>query len=504
MNILGISAGFHDASITVVNEETGKIIFAGHSERYSGKKNDELLCPELLNEIELDSISKVAYYEDPVAKQMRQCYAGQGIEWNKITLRSTLKEVGLPLYSRNKLCPMGKTVTFEKHQHHKSHAAAGFQTSPFNEATVVVVDAIGEWDSATIWRAEYDDNGYAKYTKLWSQKYPHSLGLFYSAFTQRVGLKPLEEEFIFMGMAAWGENKWFDKIYNDFILDPAELKFKQNLHVGIDPLYLDGALDVDIAASVQSITEHLIDRLINKAKHLNSSPNLVFMGGVALNCVANANIGAHYDNIWVMPNPGDAGSSLGAAALTYGKKLQWEGPFLGYGIYGLYPVNDIIDELLENQIAGVATGRAEFGPRALGHRSLLADPRGDDIKDRVNDIKKRQRFRPFAPMILEEMAEEYFDMPAGWHKSPYMQTVAHCKKPKEFPAIIHIDGTSRVQTIGKEPEFAGVRELLEKWFVLTGCPMLLNTSLNIRGEPMVNSRWDADRFEDQYGIKVLS
>jgi carbamoyltransferase len=151
----------------------------------------------------------------------------------------------------------------------------------------------------------------------------------------------------------------------------------------------------------------------------------------------------------------------------------------------------------------VASGRAEFGPRALGNRSLLADPRGSDIKDKVNAIKRRQKFRPFAPVILEEYADQYFRMPNGFPTSPYMQTTAVCLKPNEFPAIIHHDGTSRVQTVAKDCG-SGIRELLEKWFVMTGCPMLLNTSLNIKGEPMVNDRNDADRFELRYGVKVIS
>ena len=146
------------------------------------------------------------------------------------------------------------------------------------------------------------------------------------------------------------------------------------------------------------------------------------MGGVALNCVANSKIDS-FDNIWIMPNPGDAGSSLGAAALSYKKKLNWQGPFLGCDIPGEYPVDQLLDLLLEKQIVGVASGRAEFGPRALGNRSLLADPRGDDIKDRVNEIKRRQKFRPFAPMILEEQAQAYFDLPKAWVHSPYMQSV---------------------------------------------------------------------------------
>jgi carbamoyltransferase len=161
-----------------------------------------------------------------------------------------------------------------------------------------------------------------------------------------------------------------------------------------------------------------------------------------------------------------------------------------------------LDALLHDKIVGVASGRAEFGPRALGNRSLLADPRGPEIKDRVNEIKRRQKFRPFAPVILEELVDQYFEMPKNWSASRYMQVVAKCKHPDKFPAIVHADGTSRVQTVPKDA--SGIRELLEKWYLMTDCPMLLNTSLNIRGEPMVNDRSDADRFEKLYGIKVLS
>jgi len=270
----------------------------------------------------------------------------------------------------------------------------------------------------------------------------------------------------------------------------------------MDPFFEQGADKYDIAASSQALVETLITTVIGKARRLGHSKNLVYGGGVALNCSANRLLGNYYDNIWIMPNPGDAGSSLGAAALGYRCKVQWTDAFLGHDIPGNYPVDKIIKELYTNKIVGVANGRAEFGPRALGNRSLLADPRGPDIKDKVNDIKRRQKFRPFAPVILEELAGDYFDMPAGFSSSRYMQSVAHCRHPDLYPAIVHYDGTSRVQTVANDG--SGIRKLLEKWYALTGCPMLLNTSLNIRGEPMVNDRADADRFEQQYKITVCS
>ena len=213
-------------------------------------------------------------------------------------------------------------------------------------------------------------------------------------------------------------------------------------------------------------------------------------------------LGDYYERIWIMPNPGDAGNSLGAACLGYGKKVTWNNSFLGHDIPGDYPVNAVLDHLLTDKIVGVASGRAEFGPRALGNRSLLADPRGHSIKNKVNEIKRRQKFRPFAPVILEEYVNDYFEMPYGFKNSRYMQTTANCLKPDLFPAIVHVDGTSRVQTVPKDG--SGIRELLEKWYFMTNCPMLLNTSLNIRGEPMVNNREDADRFERLYGVRVCS
>jgi carbamoyltransferase len=203
-----------------------------------------------------------------------------------------------------------------------------------------------------------------------------------------------------------------------------------------------------------------------------------------------------------MPCPGDAGSSLGSAALAYGGKLNWKNAYLGKEISGDYPVDAIVNSLLRNKIVGVASGRAEFGPRALGNRSLLADPRGPDIKDQVNAIKRRQQFRPFAPVILEEYADEYFDIPGGWSDTRYMQVVGRCRNPDLFPAITHVDGTSRIQTVPQDG--SGIRYLLEAWYARTDCPMLLNTSLNIRGEPMVNDRADADRFEKLYGVQVHS
>ena len=492
MNILGISAGFHDAAATVINSQ-GDILFAGHSERYSKRKNDADFGQGLLDEVVEYGPEIVAYYERPWNKQFRQWYAGQGIEWDKLTTQQILKK------------QLGGQIEPERihsYNHHLSHAAGGFQTSPFERATVVVIDAIGEWDTISIWGAEYDHKGVARYTRLWRQVYPHSIGLFYSAVTSRIGLHPLDEEYITMGMAAWGRNTWYHDMREHVIADERDIQLRHNFHTGMGADFLVGASNENIAAAAQLVAEDLIRQVMIRARNMEFSTNLVYMGGVALNCTANRMLGEYFDKIWIMPCPGDAGSSLGAAALAFGRRVNWRNSYLGHCIPGVYPVNGLLDGLLTEQIVGVASGRAEFGPRALGNRSLLADPRGSKIKEKVNAIKRRQQFRPFAPVILEELADTYFDMPSGFKHSRYMQSVARCRVPELFPAIVHVDNTSRVQTVPLDG--SGIRELLEKWYVMTGCPMLLNTSLNIRGEPIVNDRADADRFETLYGVKVCS
>jgi carbamoyltransferase len=493
MNYIGISAGFHDAAVSVI-DVTGNILFAGHSERYSKKKHDKDVCDELLNDaLKHTNSSSIQYhyYERPWLKSLRQLRSGEGFTWptwEKI-LGSTYTHMSKP--------------KIHTHGHHLCHAAAGFQTSPFDDATVVVIDAIGEFDTITIWDAWYDLlTGKAEYKKIWSMQYPDSIGLFYSAMTERVGLRPLDEEYILMGMAAYGQPIHLNEMMNEIVDSNDILTFKQNLHTGVGKDFLRDAEPMDIASSSQHLVEHMIARIMSKARIIGNSKNLVYGGGVALNCLANRLLGNFYEHIWIMPNPGDAGNSLGAACLGHGSKINWTDAYLGYNIIGKYPVNGLLDVLLTDGIVGVASGRAEFGPRALGNRSLLADPRGNEIKDKVNEIKRRQQFRPFAPVILEEYVHQYFTMPKHWDNSRYMQVIGTCRNPELFPAIVHYDGTSRIQTVPKDD--SGIRELLEKWYVLTGCPMLLNTSLNIRGEPMVNDRTDADRFEKLYRVKVLS
>jgi carbamoyltransferase len=303
-------------------------------------------------------------------------------------------------------------------------------------------------------------------------------------------------------MAAWGRNPWYHDMRNHVIANERDLELQRNFHTGMSADFLLGSSNENIAAAGQMVAEDLIRQVMIRARNTGFSSNLVYMGGVALNCSANRFLGEYFANIWIMPCPGDAGSSLGAAALALGRRVNWRSAYLGHDIPGSYPVNGLLDRLLTERIVGVASGRAEFGPRALGNRSLLADPRGSEIKEKVNAIKRRQQFRPFAPVILEEHVDEHFVMPRGWSDSRYMQIVGVCRNPDLYPAIVHRDGTSRIQTVPQDG--SGIRKLLEAWYARTGCPMLLNTSLNIRGEPMVNDRADADRFEQLYGVRVCS
>lgn len=528
--ILGVSAGHHDAAISVIDYD-GNILFAGHSERYTGVKNDKDLCREIFDDIDMSSVTDIAYYERPFIKQMRRLYSGEGIQFDSITLNRVLNKHVFSHVSKEKFNPKVKKHCFN---HHLSHAAGGFQTSPFNSALCIVIDAIGEFDTVSVWDARYTSGGFAHYQKVYNKKYPQSLGLFYTAITDFVGLKPNEDEYILMGMASYGNidaaRDISERIHTrglifDNVQDLEHVRFRMNFHNGIwnegNGSRLAGLYNIlsdakytefDIALFAQMFLEQCV-RYIFKydipQDLIAAHTNFVFSGGVALNCVLNSQLADMITwnkkrdvNLWIMPNPGDAGSSLGAAALVYGKKLTWKDAYLGHEIIGDYPVEEIIEELLSGKICGVASGKAEFGPRALGNRSLLADPRGDEIKDKVNEIKRRQKFRPFAPVILEEHVNDYFDMPSGWKASPYMQTVAVCKKPDEFPAIVHVDGTSRVQTVPKNE--SGIRKLLEAWYATTGCPMLLNTSLNIKGMPIVNDEVDAQKFEDFYGVRVFT
>src|SRR5210317_1165351 len=488
MKILGINALNHDAAITLIEDD--KILLATHAERYSGIKNDSNLNKEMFEDMEqYGRPDKVVYFERPWIKNLRQLKAGQ--------YQEVFNLKNLPQQHLDSV--MGKwNYTIDEYvDHHLSHASSTYFTSPYTESAIVVIDAIGEFDTISIWYA----NG-TTLEKRWSQTYPHSLGLWYSAMTQRLGLKPQEDELILMGMAAWG-------IPNKSLQRQVKKLMNTNLHRGCmdwdsKTLPDDGTEQwkFDIAHNVQVVCEQEILKVFKKVpKLVPETNNICYSGGVALNCVANSLVVQEYPNLWILPNPGDAGSSLGCAAYVGGKHLNFDSAFLGYHIKGwTYPVKPVLKELLKGNLVGVANGKAEFGPRALGNRSLLADPRGKDIKQKMNKIKNRQEFRPFAPSVLEEHAHEIFDMPTK--KSQFMQYVAKCKYPDKYPAICHIDNTSRVQTVSKEDN-PGYYKLIKEFYKETGCPMILNTSLNIKGQPIVNDEEQREQFIKKYGVKVF-
>ena len=448
MNIVGFSEGFHDAAICRI--KNGNILHASHSERYSKVKNDKWLHQKQLEVNDCLGLKKpmISYHEKTWYKNTRRLYARKPWRNDKTTI-----EYDNSFY------------------HHQSHAAAGDYTAPFDDCNILVIDSIGEWDTVSIW-----DN--MKKIKSW--KYPYSIGLLYSAITQYIGLKPNEDEYITMGMAAFGEP----------IVDLEYLLWENN-HFGIRNISdaLSIASKEDIAASVQALYEKKFLELVDMCP----KKNLIIMGGCALNCLANSKI--KNKNIWIMPSPGDAGNSLGAAALVKKKKLKWKHPYLGYNIRKEINVKEVVEHLINHSYCGIANGRAEFGPRSLGNRSFIADPRRD-IKDTVNQIKRRQKFRPFAPAILEEYANEYFEGPMN----RYMQFVAKAKH--DHSSVTHVDGTARVQIVEKN-NISILRPILEEWYEKTGCPMLLNTSLNIKGQPIVNDWDDAKKFMEKYNVAVF-
>jgi carbamoyltransferase len=474
MKILGINETSHDASVSLI--EDGKILFAGHAERYSKQKNDWYINNSLINDaLSYGVPDAIAYYEKPLLKASRLFIKGGSGDWK-------------PKFNIEQ-------IPRKSFKHHYSHACAGYYTSPFNDAVIVVLDAIGEYNTSTIWVGEGE-----KIKLKFKQNYPVSFGLFYSAFTKLIGLMPNQEEYIMMGMAAYGDWKRYYKEVDEYF--PSYSKQKYNFHQGI----YDWGMPIseqdkfDIAAAVQVVYEQRLNDFMRMAYSITGKKNLVFMGGCALNSSANTILWKIFKDIWIMPNPGDAGSSLGAAAALYGKHIEWKDPYLGYDLGGEYPVQKILDGILKDGIVAVASGRAEYGPRALGNRSILADPRDPNIKDKVNKIKQRELFRPFAPVVMEECASKWFDMD---FVSPYMQYTVKCLQPNTIPSVVHKDGTSRVQTVNKN-QHRGLWRVLNKFYLATGVPVLLNTSLNIKGQPLINDEQDVLDWQSHYRYNIVT
>ncbi len=452
MRYIGISEGFHDAGMAVVDD--GHITFATHAERHTKVKGERYVPKDLLAAWHTRDTTTI-FYENTELKNSRRIHFGQKPS---------------PICSSDYDLSVG---------HHESHMAAGMYTAPWDtskDTVCVVIDAIGEFDTVTIWK----DGRKVSY-----MKYPWSLGLFYSAITKRIGLKPNEDEYITMGMAAYGEP----------CIDMSEaLNYNNTYHRGIPLSRWFWHPIEDIAASAQAQLEIEILEIMTKARAYGS--NLVYGGGVALNCVANSKIRPMFDNMWIFPSPGDAGSALGCILAHTKQRVKYYDSFLGVDCRNEETnPRAIVEELLYNKIVGVCNGREEFGPRALGNRSLLADVRHNS-KDTVNRIKRRQRFRPFAPAILSEYYDDYFE----GYANEYMQFTAKAKH--DYDSVTHVDGSARVQIV-KPSHKSILRPVLEEYYEKTGIPMLLNTSLNIKGKPMVSDWEDAEEFERETGVKVF-
>lgn len=469
----GISSNSHNAALAVFSNDS--LMFASQSERFSRKKNDPYICEELIHHaLKYGEPELICWYEQPLRKKLRQIRAGQGLFQDNFTKYFNCKHKFI--------------------DHHYSHACAGYFTSKFQSSAILVIDGIGETTTMSIWSAKGNT-----IKQLWKLKYPNSIGLWYSAMTQRCGFKPNEEEYLMMGLSAYGNGgEYVGKIMNELI--GMDFECKQNMHRGIGDWQPEASPE-EIAAASQTVYATLFCNALSLTKRLTGSDNIVIMGGCALNCAANTHAYDFFKRVWIMPAPDDAGSAIGAVLAHKKIRIPFT-PYLGYKILHKDTNASIVEYLRYHKVCGLARGRAEFGPRALGARSLLADPTVHNIKDVVNTIKRRQSFRPFSPVVPIEYASKYFDMHDDMVESPFMQYTVKCKMPELLPGIVHVDGTSRVQTV-KKSDAPRLHDLLLRWGKVSGHPVLLNTSLNIKGQPIVNDEYDAKVWSETHGIKVF-
>jgi carbamoyltransferase len=540
--ILGISAFYHDSAACLLKD--GEIIAASQEERFTREKNDASFPKKAIDfclkeaGISIDDVSLITFYEKPFVKFERiidsiKNTAPFGFLFFKKAIQSWVKvKLWIPSIIRKELNYKGKMIFSE---HHESHAAGAFFTSPYKESAIVTVDGVGEKACITI---GYGKDNHVKILK--EQYYPHSFGLLYSAFTQYCGFKINSGEYKLMGLAPYGK-----PIYKKQILENLVTISKKG-EVSLDMKYFSfdtGKTTInnhfctvfgkparkaeekmsdfycDIASSIQSVTEDFMATLLEYAKEITNTENVCLSGGVALNCKANGELLKRniFKNIWVQPAAGDSGGSMGSAFVGYYNYLKKERKqiedslkkqiYLGSSfsdleielvlkkyniVYGKKDDLDLLEivseELKNKKIVGCFQGRAEFGPRALGNRSILGSPLYADMKEHINmKIKMREGFRPFAPVVLEEKKENWFEMEGS---SKYMLFTFNGKNKGEIPSCIHEDNTARVQSLQQEDnEF--LHNLISVFEKKTGCPILINTSFNIRGEPIVNSPFDA-------------
>ena len=571
MFILGLSAFYHDSAACLLKD--GEIIAAAQEERFSRKKFDASFPCESIkyvlseSNIKLNEVDFIVFHEKPFLKFERLletyiAFAPYGFRsfiasipiwlreklFQKKFIYESLKKIDNSFNSENK-------IKFS--EHHLSHAASAFFPSPFEEAIILTLDGVGEWSTSTVCIGKKN-----KIEILNEINFPHSLGLLYSAFTYYLGFKINSGEYKVMGLAPYGKPKYKDIILNNLIDVKQDGSFRLNMKyfnytTGLtmtnqkfanlfDKERRDGEKDkleqfhMDVACSVQKVLEEIILKITKDIRSKYKIENICLAGGVALNCVANGKIIENqiFKNIWIQPAAGDSGCSLGASlAFWYieqkknrivNKEDNMKGSLLGPKFtneeikkyldssdikYEYYDFNELINlvanELSKNKILGLFNGKMEFGPRALGSRSIIADPRSKDMQKNLNlKIKYRESFRPFAPIILEEKLKEYFKLE---QKSPYMLLVSEIKeelkikmsdnekelfgldklniKRSIIPSVTHVDYTSRIQTVNQSNNF--LYSLLKKFNEITQCPVLINTSFNIRGEPIVCTPKDA-------------
>ena len=538
MYTLGISCYYHDSAASLLKD--GKVLSAVEEERFSRKKFDDgfpiMAIDWCLKEAGIgpESIDSIAFYDKPILKFERLldnyiAVAPRGLySFLNVIPKWLHKRLWIKDDISKHLKGFNGTIVFP--EHHLSHAAHTFFTSTFNEAAILTVDGVGEWSTASFGTA---NDTTIKLTN--DIRWPHSVGLFYSAFTYFLGFRVNEGEYKLMGLSAYGKPKYYDLIMNNLI----DVKNDGSVHLNMK--YFSFTYDkvmtnqrfsdlfdiprrkedstaeqihYDIAASAQLVLEDILLKMVNHVHKKTSMKNLCLGGGVALNGVANYRIlkEGPFENIHIPPSPGDGGSAIGCAQYLYycHKKIKrkiehdiknniFVGPsysndeirsFLDTNKidYKFLETNSLLETtaklISEGNVVGWYQGKMEWGPRALGNRSILADPRNAKMKDILNEkIKHRESFRPFAPCILEEYAPEYFDVDIP---SPYMLLVAPVKKPEKIPAVTHVDGTGRLQTVSKEinPLFY---DLINAFYKTTGVPVLINTSMNVRGEPIVNT-----------------
>jgi len=582
VNILGISALYHDSAACLVRD--GEIVAAAQEERFTRKKGDAAIpqrsiayCLEAGNVPE-DGIDLVAYYDKPLTKLTRLMatysqVAPRGLKSFLMAVPVWLKEKGWVAYSIEQyLKRLGYRAPRDFHlaEHHHSHAASAFYPSPFDEAAVISVDGVGEWTTTAIGIGE------GNHLKLlFTQRFPHSLGMLYSAFTYFTGFKVNSGEYKLMGLAPYGEPKYVDVIYDKLISIREDGSFRLNLdYFG----YLDGltmtndrfaklfggprrlpeqeitSREMDLARSIQEVTDQIMLKMARYARAVTGKKYLCLAGGVALNCVANGHIlrSGLFEDIWIQPAAGDAGGAQGAALYSWHHILgnsrsadnrhdSIRGSLLGpeftrdqtkvfldenripYREMGPSERNRLVAQAVaEEKVVGMFQGRMEFGPRALGNRSILADARSPKMQSYLNLATKfRESFRPFAPICLEEDAAEFFE---AVKSSPYMLLVDQVRADRcreshldrrradlkewvneprsDVPAVTHVDYSARVQTVDRERS-PDIHEILLEFKKLTGYGIMVNTSFNVRSEPIVCTPEDAYVCFMRTGIDVL-